>query len=413
MAALLSILRDGSFLTRERIRLWTGAILLGFAAGIAALWITAHGLNDYRGRPLGTDFSDVYAAGTLALAGAPEAAFDPQKQFRQEQKLFGDGTLFYGWHYPPFFLIVAAALAHLPYLPALLLWQISTLAIYLGAMRMLLRRGPVPAIASDRIWLLGALAFPAVFVNLIHGHNGFMTAALIATALAMLDTRPILSGILFGLLAYKPQFGLMIPLVLAVTARWKCFGAAAATVAVLTLAVTALFGEGIWPAFLSSTHFTREVVLEQGGTGFHKIQSVFAWARMWGGPVAIAYAAQAIVTLCVAAALAWLWRSGASAGSKGAALCIAVLLATPYSLDYDMMVLAPAIALLAADGIARGFRPYERTALAALWFMPIVAREFAGITHVPLGVPAMLAVFALALRRGLVPACPQSVPAPA
>ena len=31
--------------------------------------------------------------------------------------------------------------------------------------------------------LLLALAFPAVFVNLGHGHNGFLTAALIGFAL--------------------------------------------------------------------------------------------------------------------------------------------------------------------------------------------------------------------------------------
>ena len=59
-----------------------------------------------------------------------------------------------------------------------------------------------------------ALAFPAVFVNLGHGHNGFLTAALIGFALLWLDRRPVVAGILFGLLAYKPQFGLMIPLVL-------------------------------------------------------------------------------------------------------------------------------------------------------------------------------------------------------
>ena len=49
-------------------------------------------------------------------------------------------------------------------------------------------------------------------------------AALIAFALVQLDRRPVLAGILFGLLAYKPQFGLMIPLVLIATQRWRAFG---------------------------------------------------------------------------------------------------------------------------------------------------------------------------------------------
>ena len=163
-------------------------------------------------------------------------------------------------------------------------------------MWLLLGRGPKPELAKDPLWILLALAFPAVFVNLTHGHNGFLTAALMAAALAWLDERPIIAGICFGLLVYKPQFGLMIPLVLAATARWRTFASAAITVAVLAALVTAIFGSEVWPAFLASPHFTRTVVLEQGSTGFFKIQSVFAWARMWGGPVWLAYAIQTLIT---------------------------------------------------------------------------------------------------------------------
>ena len=101
----------------------------------------------------------------------------------------------------------------------------------------------------------------------------------------------------------------------------------------------------------------------------------------------------------VAAALVWLWRSPRRFALKAAALCLAALLATPYSLDYDLMVLAPAIAFLAVDGLARGFAPYEKTALAALWIVPLIARSFAQATLIPLGVIAMLALFVLMLRR--------------
>jgi hypothetical protein len=252
----------------------------------------------------------------------------------------------------------------------------------------------------DPYWLLLALAFPAVFVNLTHGQNGFLTAALFAGAIALLDKRPIVSGILFGLLAYKPQFGVLIPLVLAATARWRCFAAAGATVAALVLFATLAFGADIWSAFLASTHFSRTAVLEQGGTGFEKIQSMFAAVRLWGGAIDLAYAAQAAATLGVAAALVVLWRSQASMAGKGAGLCLGTLLATPYCLDYDMMLLAPAIALLAVDGRVRGFFPYERTALAALWLVPIMARGVAGLAHIPLGLIVMALAFAFAVRRG-------------
>ena len=391
----LSLLRDGEFLTGARLRLWAGALLIGFAAAILFLALTAHGLSDYKGRPLGTDFSDVYTAGMMARDGTPAAAYDPALHYAQEQAVFGVNTPFYGWHYPPFFLAVARALAGVPYVPALILWQAAGVALYLAAMGLLLRNEG----AHGSAWLLFALAFPAVFVNLTHGQNGFLTAALFAGALAVLDKRPIAAGILFGLVAYKPQFGILIPLVLAASARWRCFAAAAATVASLVLLATLMFGADIWVTFFASTHFSRTVVLEQGATGFEKIQSVFAAIRLLGGPVDLAYAAQAVTTLGVAAALVVLWRSAASMAVKGAGLCLGALLVTPYCLDYDMMLLAPAIALLAAEGRARGFKPYEKTALAALWLIPIAARGVAASTLIPVGLIVMILAFTFTIRR--------------
>jgi hypothetical protein len=144
-------------------------------------------------------------------------------------------------------------------------------------------------------------------------------------------------------------------------------------------------------------------VLETGETGWHKIQSVFSVARMWGGSIPLAYAVQGAVTIVVAGALVWLWRSSASFALKAAALCLATILATPYSLDYDLMVLAPAIAFLGLDGLARGFSPYEKTALAFLWIVPLFARGVAQATFIPFGVIAMLVMFALIMRKAAVP----------
>jgi hypothetical protein len=240
-----------------------------------------------------------------------------------------------------------------------------------------------------------------VFINLGHGHNGFLTAALMAAALTQIDRRPALAGILFACLAYKPQFGLLIPLVLAASGRWRVFAFAAATVVLMAAVITLAFGTEVWTAFLASTHFTRVVVLEQGDTGWQKIQSVFSVVRMWGGGVSLAYAVQGAVTLIVAGALALLWRSRAQFALKAAALAIGCILATPYSLDYDLMLVAPAIAYLAADGLARGFAPYERTILGLLWIVPLVARSVAYATLIPLAVPTMLAAFALVLHRAM------------
>jgi hypothetical protein len=430
MGGFLDILRRGDWLTLSRMRLWALAVLAASAGGLFFLVATSDGLIDYQGRPLGTDFSNVYAAGTYVLEGNPAAPFDPRLQHAREQAIFGADTPFYGWHYPPFFLAVAAALALMPYQLALIVWQGVTLVLYLWAIRSIVQLSSCPGIARedgrkrpgarasmtfagsekqdvdgrdkpghDGVWLLLALAYPAVFVNLGHGHNGFLTAALIGFALVQLDKRPVLAGVLFGLLAYKPQFGLMIPLVLIATGRWRTVSAAGATVAALVVAATLAFGVETWRAFFTFAEYTRTIVLETGETGWHKIQSVFAWARMWGAPVPLAYAVQGAVTLGIGAALVWLWRTPSSFALKAAALCLAAILATPYSLDYDLMVLAPALAFLAVDGLARGFGPWEKTALAFLWVAPLIARGVAQAALIPLGVIAMLLMFVLVLRR--------------
>jgi alpha-1,2-mannosyltransferase len=402
---LTDILRTGEWLTDERVRRVAVALLCAYAVAIAYLVITANGAVDAFGRPLGTDFSNVYAAGTYVLQGNPQAPFDPALQYAREQAIFGADTPFYGWHYPPFFLFVAAALALLPYGLALAVWQIATFLLYLVSIRAILAAMPIGTgrdgdnRAIPSVALLLAAAFPAVFVNLSHGHNGFLSAALMGSALVTLDRRPIGAGILFGLLIYKPQFGLMVPFVLAATNRWRTFTAAAASAGLLVLLATLAFGAQVWEAFAASTQFTRVIVLEAGDPGWHKIQSTFSWVRMWGGSIALAYMLQAAVSLAVGATLIWLWRSAASFALKASALCLSAMLASPYGYDYDMMILAPAIVFLASDAMSKGWRPWEKTLLAALWLMPIVARGIALATFIPLGVVIMIAVYIAILRR--------------
>jgi hypothetical protein len=252
--------------------------------------------------------------------------------------------------------------------------------------------------SGGEVWL-AVLAFPAVFINITHGHNGFLTAALIGGGLLLLERRPLLAGVLFGCLCYKPQFGLLIPVALAAGAHWRSFFAAAATVAALVAASWLAFGGATWAAFYASLDFTRTVVLEEGGTGFHKIQSLFAALRAWNAPLWLAYAAQGALVLAIAFTLALLWRRPGPLAPKAAALITGALLATPYILDYDLVATAPAVAFLVAHGLARGFLPYEKTALAAIFIAPLIARVVAEHTRLPIGLLALVTLFLLAWRR--------------
>ena len=89
-------------------------------------WVAlSDGLVDRNGKPIGTDFSSFYAAGSLALEGKAAYAYDMAAHYIREQRLFGADTPYYGWLYPPNFLLVAAPLALLAYPDAL--WQGVTL----------------------------------------------------------------------------------------------------------------------------------------------------------------------------------------------------------------------------------------------------------------------------------------------
>lgn len=391
MMAALDRYATGAWLDRATIRAVAFAMGVATILSIAWLFATSTGTLDAWGRPLGTDFSNVWTAGRMALAGRAQEVYDLATHYREQQGAHGSATVpFYSWHYPPPFLLVAAALATLPYIPALALWQLSTLAAALVVIR---------RCCPDRDTLLAATGAPGVLVCLGHGNNGFLTAALFGGGLLLLDRRPVLAGICLGLLAYKPQFGLILPVALIAGGYHRATLAAAATVLALVGATTLAFGTDTWTAFLGSADQTRRIVLEAGGPGWHTIQSVFSAVRQVGGGLPLAYGAQAAVTAVSILAVGWLWWSRAAFELRAAALMVAALLSTPYVLDYDMVLLGPALALLVAHGRRTGFLRWEKTLLALAWFAPIGTRPAMLALHLPLGFLVMAALLALALRR--------------
>ena len=100
------------------------------------------------GRPIHTDYPNVYAAGRLVLEGHAAAAYDWNLHYAAENALVAHSQAEYlGWHYPPPFLLIAGLLATLPYAAAFLVWMAATLPLYLMTIR---------TIVGDRIgWLVG------------------------------------------------------------------------------------------------------------------------------------------------------------------------------------------------------------------------------------------------------------------
>ena len=343
---------------------------------------------DDKGLGIPIDFVNVWSAGKLVLDGHPALAYDWDIQKQVQIAVLGqsyEGN--FAWHYPPPFLFVAALLAHFPYAVAFIGWAAISLVPYLAVMRAIVGR-PFG-------WLLAA-AFPVVLTNTLVGQNGFLTASLIGGTLYLMPTRPVLAGICLGLLSYKPQYGLLFPLVLIAASQWTVFFTAGVVAAAMAFVSWLAFGTETWQAFFHWLPMFSQAFLTEGRAPWGKMQSIFALVRYFGGTEQLAWVFQWIMNGAVAVLLVLMWRSSRIGYPlKAAALAAGFLLVTPYLFLYDMMVLATALAFLVRIGLSEGFQPYELPALglvaALLMFYPLVGA--------PTGFGATLVVSCLIARR--------------
>jgi hypothetical protein len=386
----LGALSRADWLTAKRARAW-GWLLLGVTTLIGIAWVaTARGGLDLTGKPLGTDFTSFWTASRLALAGSPASAYDVAAHHAQQAALFGRDAGYAAFFYPPIFLLICLPLAALPYLASLAAWLTATGALYWRVAR---------AWLGEAFGAMPILAFPAVLSNIGHGQNGFLSAALFGAGGLWLERRPIVAGLCLGALAYKPHLGIMIPVALAIAGRWKTFAAAGVAVIAFAAASYGVFGADTWRGFLADAGLAR-AALEHGLVGDAKMQSAFAAVRLWGGGLALAYGVQALVAAAAAAGLVWLQRRAPRSGAEAPAMIVAALLASPFLLDYDLIILAAPMAWMLRQGADRGFLSWEKTILLAAFVLPAISRTLATDVHLPLTPFVLAALFFALLRRG-------------
>src|SRR5260370_37014037 len=151
------------------------------------------------------------------------------------------------------------------------------------------------AIVGRPFGLLLAAAFPVVRTTTMVGQNGFLTAALIGGTLYLMPARPILSGICLGLLSYKPQYGLLFPLVLIATSQWTVFVTAGCVAVAMAFASWLAFGTESWQAFFHWMPMFSQAFLTEGRAPWWKLQSIFALGRHFGGTEQLAWTVQSIM----------------------------------------------------------------------------------------------------------------------
>jgi hypothetical protein len=384
---LLSAARDGRWAVGPRLRAYAGiAIATYVAVTLGVLAVADNGIGP-DGQPVGTDFASFWNAARLALAGQPTLPYDAPA-FADAQRSAMGAIPFYAFFYPPTFLLLLAPLGALPYLAALATFLAATFLIAALAARRILPGGA---------GLLLLAAAPASFIALGHGQNAFLLAGLLGLGLALLDRRPIVAGLLIALASVKPQLGLLLPVALLAGQRWRSLVAAGLGTLGLAGIAGVAFGPEIWRAFLDQTPFAGET-MRAGIVPWGKMVTVYAGLRVLGSGETIALTVQALCLLAATVLVALVWRDRAPgrAPLRAAILLAALPLAAPVALDYDLLLLLPAILWLAAHAGTHGFRPWEISAAAAVYLLPFVARPLALQLGLPVA-PVVLTLFLVVL----------------
>jgi len=388
--AFVDVFRDARWINLERVRVYSRLLCTSYLALIVLWLVLRPGGVLATFYPVGGDFPPFWTASFVALGGHPAAVYDHPTLKAVEKSVLGAQYPGYQpFEYPPVFLAMVLPLALLPYNAALIVWTVVGLAAYLIVMWKI-----VPG--RDALWV--ALAFPGALLTVLDGQNGLITVALFGGGLLLLERRPWVAGALFGLMCYKPQFGMLLPLALVAARNWRAIAGAALVVTALVGLSTALFGVQAWQGFFNNMPAITHSMLESGDVGFGKIQSIFGAARLWGASVAMSYAMQTAVSLLAAGAVLWIWFKPGQFPVKAAALACGTLLVTPYFVDYDLVLLALPIAWLSWDAMHSGFLPWEKSILFLAWLFPLFARMLSLLASLPL-TPFLLALLMLAIVR--------------
>jgi hypothetical protein len=348
----------------------------------------AGGLLDVTGHALGRDFVNVWNGPRLAFAGEVSRLFDVVSYQASLEDAFGAGFPRHNWSYPPHALPLFALFGAPPYLPALALWLGLTMAAFLAVI------AAVAPAGQRSVWIALAALSPASLIDVAFGQNGHLTAALTLGAIACLDRRPLLAGVLIGVLTIKPHLGVLIPFALIAIGAWRTIAAAAVTTLALGAMSVALFGWEPWRLYLEVTTGVQAEILTTGpGLFVAMMPTVYQSAKVAFGPL-LATPLLAATTIVVAPLAILAFRRAPDAASRALALTVGTMLTLPYAFNYDMVMLAGAIVWWLSTREAPGS---DLALLLPAWAAPMLILPLS-LFGAPLGPLALAAAFVVAAR---------------
>ena len=379
---------------------WVG-LWMATAAFVAMLFArdfaaTGAGLSIAGEALWGRDFVNVHSSGLLTLHGRLDVLYD-LGAYRDFQSATYEGELRgHIYSYPPVTLLYTWLLALLPYPAAAIAWLAGTGAMFAAAARPYLQRAGLP------MWI--ALVAPASLVNIWAGHYGFLIGALWLAAWHQLPRRPLVAGMLIGLMVVKPHLAVLAPLILLARREWGAMAAAAAAASLLVALSGLIFGWDLWVTYLTETSKLHAAMVDDTRSFFITLMPTATPAlALLGVPLAAAAACQ--IALAIGAAGLLIWKMPQDSMDAGLAAAAATFLVLPYGFAYDMTAVGLGALLLYRRALKEGWLAQARPLLlmAALAPMTVMFFNSALVPVTPLLVGmqllAALGVWPRKLRR--------------
>lgn len=317
-----------------------------------------------RGQVLGRDFLNWWTVANLATESKYNDIYNPELLVSHTSNDIKKSGVVFNFAYPPQTLFPVSVLSNFSYIKALILWSFIGVFIF-----------SIPAFIFQKSKLFSLLVVfsPTTFLNLTTGQNGLFTGALLICGLMLLESKPILSGLLFGLLTIKPHLGLLIPIALIAGGYRKAFIWAVISTVSLIIVSVIFFGVGVWEAWFNNSpwDYSKNFIESGVGLAIFMQPSPFVSIRMLFDNINLAWFFQALSSIFTVGCVIYAFKKCKLLELKVSVLIVATYLVTPYIHSYDMTAFSMVIIWQLSRGIQRGFIYGEQTLLMVAWLMPI------------------------------------------
>lgn len=346
-----------------------------------------------RGQVVGRDFLHSWTAVNLANEGKYNDIYNPDLLVSYSPDEVKKTGVAFNFAYPPQTLVLLQPLSNFNYITSLVLWSIFGVLCYVLSSMVLQRK-------FSNIALV--LIAPTTFLNISMGQNGLFTAALLISGLMLLDNKPRLSGILFGILTIKPHLGILIPIALIVGGYKKSFlWAVISTVCIFILSLL-VFDIEVWEAWINNSPWVYAKNFIESGTGLALFMqpSPFMSIRLLFNDIEMAWFIQLLSAVFSAGCVIYSFKNSQCLEIKASVLITATYLVSPYIHSYDMAALSMVIIWQIRKGFYNGFIYGEQTLLIVVWLMPLLMMLFGylGYPIFPLILIALLSLLVYKIK---------------